>query len=757
MSLPVRALGGRSLQRQRRDIDSLGTIEWWRAQPQEIVKLTTEAPPDIIEFVVSDAYLNRPNLYPRQATLLKLITLQTELLTEYDYEVIGEWAAGFWIPERADAPADHYEGKIGIQPDILDRVETLRRCPCGHDRGWHNLDHFCRAPQCECRNYTGSKWFSLVDFVGGRRGSKGHTGAMVGAFVLWNYHCIFDPQDYYGVDRDKKLSCQVFAGKKEQARDNQWRDIVNMVRGSNCFRRYEGKSLTDYYSIYSRSDIHRILNGEDSLTTMDLATFTIEPKEATIMASRGPASFMQYYDEFAHIVRGVARVDGAELEDSAKPALDQFKQDSFMWQGSSPWTQQGRFYENYLQALEIDPVTKAPIYPDRLMIQLASWDPYVDWERAHEIDRHPDLVVHEKHTPVCDVEDESGERITVRLPSRWVERNGRRAEKFQKLKGAVQEFNDKLRLEEKSNPETFRVERRAQWATALDTYLAETAVASLWAPWRGQVLSMKKNGALAVMYRAHGDPSKSGANFGFAMGHREGPDEKGYYHVVFDVINHWSPQDFPRPNPRYVGDDSEPEVVYEIDYDQIALAMEGYIRGFSPEELTFDQFNSVATIQRLQRFAQQAQLPRRVQVYERPATAPLNWKTYETFKTALGMELVHAPFYEQANAELLFLQKSATNKVDHPTSGPVQTKDVADCLAIVTYELIGEQMSMLIHEALSSLSLQATASGGMPTPTQQLVAEPGPPSSFDPNAFKTRPYQPGMPRHRGGRHGRPRR
>jgi hypothetical protein len=680
--------------------DDLKGVDYFRLHWDKIATLrSNQLPPDIITFTTSPDYLNRPNLYPRQATLLKLVTLQTELLTPYDYQVIEQWTKGFWLPERSDQVITHYEGDWGLQPDILERIALLRVCPCGHDRSTHTggcqslesgvpdkIDGFCEDKGCDCDRYAGNRWFNQALFVGGRRGSKGHLGAIVGAYVLWNYLCLADPQDHYGVDRDKKLSCQVFAGKKEQARDNQWRDLVNVVRGAPCFQPFENKSLTDYLSLYSRSDIASMLDGAAVSSTMDMATFTIEPKEATIMASRGPASFMQYYDEFAHIVRGVARVDGSELEDSAKPALDQFKRDAFMWQGSSPWTMQGRFYENWLNALEVEPDTDEPVYPEVFMVHLTSWDPYEDWERAHTIPMRP------RH------------RREFRPPC------------FKRLRSAVQEYDAKLQREERANPDTFRVERRAKWATALDAYLSENFVARLWEPWRGQTLHMQEQGKLAFSYRAHGDPSKSGANFGFAMAHREGPDENGYYHVVFDLITHWEPGDFEQEGP-----DGTP--IFEIDYDTIARYMEErIIRPFAPYELTFDQFNAVATIQRLQKYANQAQLPKRVSVYERTATAPLNWKTYETFKTALGMDLVHAPFYEKANQELLFLQKETGNKVDHPTSGPVQTKDVADCIAIVTYELIGEQMTAFIAEALGDLSLGGTGQGGLPQAPQRAAA-----------------------------------
>lgn len=50
--------------------------------------------PNIIEFALSGDYLN-VRLYPRQATLLKLIFGAVELLTDYDRGVLAQWTAGF--------------------------------------------------------------------------------------------------------------------------------------------------------------------------------------------------------------------------------------------------------------------------------------------------------------------------------------------------------------------------------------------------------------------------------------------------------------------------------------------------------------------------------------------------------------------------------------------------------------------------------------------------------------------------------------
>lgn len=641
--------------------------------------------PGVIEFVTSPDYLDRPNLYPRQATILKTIFLQIEDMTDYDHAVLDEWEQSYI--ESAD---DKGEGNRGIVPGVRDRIEVLRRCPCGHDKSWHAGKpndnpvlrfHYlgCVYEDCHCTEYRGRRWFREVVAVIGRRGSKGHMGALAGAYILWHYIQRGDPQEFYGVDRDKRLSAIVFAGKKEQAKANQWRDLYNVILGAPCFSPYIARPQAESLTIKAKADFRKDFDRSIKGVTVgaDTSTFEILPKESTLIAGRGAAGFMQFYDEAAHVVKGVANTPAEEVYEAATPALDQFGIDGFIYIPSSPWQRIGLLYDKYQQAIERDEETGEAAYPTRVMLQLTSWDPYEDWEMAHQIEMWPG------------------------------------GPNFKPLQGAIQEYDDEMRALERANPETFAVERRSRFAAVMDAYLNPDRIATMWQPWPTEkdTLYIKEKGSLRTTYRAHGDPSKSGANFGFAIGHVGGRDERGLPHVVFDVIHHWDPADF---------DD------HQIDYDQIGTEIEGYLDGFMPGELTFDQFNSVATIQRLQKYATKRNYPKRVSVYERPATGPLNWKTYETFKTALGLGLIHAPYHEQADLELTFLQDKG-GKVEAPDAGPVQTKDVADCLAIVVYELIGEEMLAFIGQSLSDLPLSTKAQGGMdayrearPDPHEQL-------------------------------------
>jgi hypothetical protein len=654
-------------------LDPLGLVDLYHGDP--------EPEPDIVEWVVSDRYLDRPNLYPRQATLLKLIFLQTEVMTQYDWDVIGEWATSFARGEMQ-----------GVQPDIEDRIRICRE--------------------------QGRPWFREFVNVSGRRGSKGHTGALAGSYVIRRYMNLpGGAHQHYGIDRDKRLSAMVFAGKKEQAIAYQWADLVSVITGAPWFAPRIGTWLTQSLTLRAPTDQLRAMRQRmrGVQTVADTSSFEVVPRESTALAARGPAAFLQYYDEMAHILP----VSGRSAEavwTSATPAADQFGQDAFLYLGSSPWQEVGQFHEEWKQALERE--DGAPVYPEKLMLQLPSWAIYEDWQMADQLGLRPStrtVVVVPKLVLVGGGQVRVDAEEVVEEP----------AQTFQPLRGAIQTYDDQMRKLERANPQTFAVERRARWAAVLDAYLDKARIEAAFAPWRGHD-RMAVRGRLDVRYKAHGDPAKVGDRFGFAIGHveverrpswdpqREREVYQEVRHVVVDVVDAWEAGDWPDRQIHYVAmEDGDPNVEDDL-WD--------YIERFNPEEMTFDQFASAGTVQGLQSRARRAGLPKATAVYEKPATAPLNWLRFECFKIALGMGLVHIPrlqasgtpseVAEVLEAELKFLQRTG-RKVDHPNVGPVQSKDVADCVVEVVWALIGEDMASVLGEDLMALGIQPTMRRGL--------------------------------------------
>jgi hypothetical protein len=358
----------------------------------------------------------------------------------------------------------------------------------------------------------------------------------------------------------------------------------------------------------------------------------------------------------------------------------------------------GQFYENYQQAIEVDELTGEPIYPEKMMLQLTSWDIYVDWERAYALPLFPDEFKGDKweYWTNPDDEDTSPDGVSLFV----ADHPG-----FQPLKGAIQTFDAQMERLKRSNPDTFKVERESHFATVLDAYLNEVKVMEIFDPWADRPehygppeIRMQEGGLLTVSYKGHADPSKVNDKFGIAVAHAE-YDVDGRAHCVFDLLHHFDPADFD-------GGIIDYEVVDDWIWDSI-------ITKFYPDEFTFDQYNSTSSIQKLQkRIRNQHSMPKRPQVFEKTTTRQYDWTVKENSKAAINLGLVHAPYNERAELELRFLQL-VNNRVDHPTSGPVQTKDIADAMTECIHVLIGEQVNNFVHGDLSGLRPGGAQQGGI--------------------------------------------
>lgn len=588
--------------------------------------------PDPITFVVGSQWLNRNTIYPRQGTLLKIIFLRSDLLTEYDHAVIDEWEENF-----------RRTGNNGIVPGVRQRIAWLRG--------------------------QGAKWFREVMLAMGRRAGKGHITALAQAYVIWNYMAKGDPQAFYGVDRDKRLASLVFAGKRDQAKTTVFGDMFNVITSSECFAPFISEMRTERLSIYAPHDFVRKheMARRGQRTLRDMATFEVLPKESTPMAGRGPTSFSLSFDEMAHVTASGTARSADEVYNSAKPSTDQFGIDAFVCQPSSPWQMMGKFYENCMEAIAVGDDGQ-PMRPNWLLVQLASWDIYKDWERSTEIPMFPEGFLGDLGEYADDVA--AGHRMT-----------------YSYVKKAVQVFDAEMEREKASNPEMFAVERESHWATALDAYFNPSWIEQVFEPWLERPpkygppqIVEQVQGLLIHNYKGHADPSKVNDKFGYALAHVE-VDNEGRWHAVFDRIGHFDPADFPD---------------HTIDYEQVDQALwDTLIKPFWPDEFTFDQYNSGPSIQRLSRRVRDASPPKRVNVFEKTATRPYDWQVKENTKASMNLGLVHAPFNERLRDELRFMQL-VNGRVDHPSAGPVQSKDIADCFCEVVHTLIGEQTRQFI-------------------------------------------------------------
>lgn len=577
------------------------------------------------EFVLSDRYLSQPYVFPRQLTLLKTVFLETENFTDFDHAVIGEWSSGFELGQPT-ADGLFYEGSRGTTGDIYGRIGAQRA-----EGRWH---------------------FEEVINILGRRGSKGYVGAVCAARIVWDL--IGGPpfDERFGIPPTKRLTGLVFAGQKEQAKSNQFRDIADMITSAPCLEPLIAERTASSLLLFLPHQLD-----SRRRPAPDTALLEIRAVPATPLAGRGPAVIMAFFDEMAHMVATGANRGAGEVFAAARPSLAQFGHDAFVYQASSPWTTEGRFYENARASRAVNPGTGRAVRPEVFSLQGPSWELYTNHELTHrgEVAQHP-----------------GGPPLPPTPPP------------------IIEETTAIVVDEKKYRPENYRPEYLGAWAAVLDAYLPVEDIDEAFGPWGECILTIQRAGALGIAYHAHGDPSVSGANFGWAIAHREFDPGDRLPHIVFDVLHAWEPKNFGG----------------RIKYRRVEDEILEYLRLFPMETASFDQYNSPAIIQRIEHELRAANLPRHTAVFEQTATASSNWNAYEVLKTSLAMGHVHLPGHNLARLELDHLQ-CRDRKVSAPTGGPVQTKDIADAIAQVTYRLMNEYLIPSLSD-VAPLAYQGT-------------------------------------------------
>lgn len=630
----------------------------------------------IEEFVESSEYCNKP-LYPRQAVLLKLIFL--EEMTGSEEDVLTEWING----------GKH--GEIELSPNIRERRDYLRG--------------------------KGYKHFREVNFVGGRRSSKGFTTGGAMAKVMWDTLNMGDPHDVYGIDRGKEIYFSCVAASESQAKEFQYSDFVSTVEGCKAFDPYLQKSLETEFRVATPSDLRAISSAKarGGKIQRDIAKLRGKALAANAGTLRGSATMCITIDEMAHMTVGESKASAEQVYTAAVPSLNQFALDGMLFLNSSPYTKVGKFYEIY-------EIGMRPFLPALAGAFAAPGEHSTQSDPRMFTFRYPSWALFEEYR---------------HHKTRWKQRT--RGKEFGKMITVSPDWDPEAldvdgepmfseddkqgilsqRTEEAKNPEAFKVEQRGLFAEVIDAFLNPSKVDEMYSGvpighesqpdgsfkiLRGPLYTNHGQAVSNIhRYKFHLDPSSTTAGFGFAIGHMEYFHDpmtgEEVEHVVFDLIKRWDPKAFGGV----------------IRWTPILQEVLTYAEIFRPQEITMDQHQSLEPIQRLQEMLSKRNIV--CQVYEKTATNELNWKRWEVFKTAAYQGLVHAPSDEQTNAspwggsvftskeELKFLQQISTGgkfpRIEKQEIGPVRTKDMADCVAEVTHYLIGNLMASRMRERLS--------------------------------------------------------
>lgn len=612
----------------------------------------------IIEFSESSDYCGKP-LYPLQRVLLKLFFLEEMEGWEED--------ALTWMLNGGRG------NEILLSPEIRKRRDICR------DQG---RDHF-----------------GEIDLVGGRRSSKGHITGLAGTKKIWDVQQISDPGKYYGLDVDKEIYFQCVAASLDQAKKFQFADLMSCITRCKALIPTIRKVQEESISLKTDVDDANIQRMQDLGLSVarDFSKLRVRPLAANADTLRGATALLLIFDEMAFMMPGESRSSAQECYNAAEPSLAQFGHHALIFCNSSPYSRIGQFYEQFELSMRNSQHSEG-WYPHRMAIQFPSWSLFDKWW----------------------IDPERRWKNAIMVSPDWADvvEDGVPESKLDELSLSKRE-NEQLK--EKASPDTYKVERRAQWAEVLDAYLTPEKVDAAFTGILpdGKRFGQTKGGTYQYTYMAHCDPASTTAGFGFALGHvEEFPDETGLFpdgiarHVVFDMVKRWNPQDFAGGVINYI------KVREELTY--IAQL-------YLPQAITFDQYNSTGLMQELREEARKKGV-QGMRVSEVTATQKGNWNRWEAFKTALYLGLVHVPadciaeevtgvfdHSEYAKQELKFLQEvqtGQTKRVDKQELGPIQTKDVADCIAEVTIKFLGSYIGDIMERNFDKAKLAAGADGG---------------------------------------------
>lgn len=618
----------------------------------------------IVEFVESSEFCNK-QLYPGQRVLLKLIFL--EELEGWEEDILDHWIAG--------GRGGH---EIEISPMIRERVQYMR------DNGF--------------------KHFREVQLVGGRRSSKGFVTGHAVAKKMYETKLLQDPGRYYGIDPDKDIYFMCIAGSEEQAKKYQFADVSAAVAGCKAMQPDIVRALETEIRVATAADQRQLLEFKQRNVKMqkDVARIRARAEASNSGTVRGSTSMVIVIDEMALMLEGESKSSASEVYEAVEPSLDQFMGDGLTFLNSSPYTKVGKFYEKYVEGMKLEkPETDdireafgdaAPANPMMFTFKFPSWALYEHYHLDPDRRFQNAIMV----SPDWDLNERNQDGT---------------------LKWSAKDRRGILiaRGKEKSNPDKYKVERRANFAEVIDAYLDPNAVNRMFMGRPkpdGDFIPLKTNwtgSSYLYVYRAHLDPSSTTAGFGFALGHTEElTDERGHdsKHVVFDIIKRWDPARFPSG---------------VIEWETVTAETFLWIDIFRPTIVTFDQYQSQNMIQGLQKMVRMKGISG-VHISEKTATNEANWLRAETFKTALYRGLVHGPNDTEdthiATNELKFLQKISTAgrypRVDKQDIGPVKTKDMADAIMEVTEGLIGNELATETRDDLTNTRIQFGAAGGYP-------------------------------------------
>lgn len=352
-------------------------------------QLAIEQLPPVTDFI--EMYNRGASPYPVQNTILKIMFLDTEHMTEFDHFVIRQW-----LRETENG------GEVQIPLDVYERMDWCKK------NGYKNFHEFI--------------------YCGGRRCGKGFIGGLAASYAVARIVAMGAPQRFFGFREGLDMYVDVLANSYSQAQGMLYADIKESVITNDWLSPYIYKVSNAEVLLQTANDRRleeeiranaEMVGNKRGVRNASFASIHITPSATDSTKIRGRSSFMQCFDEFAHGLDTSSSKSSDLIYEAATPSVDQFNDFGLIYIPSSPWSKVGKFYELWSQVFENDAYGNT-LNPQKFAIRIPSWRSYDYWEYDPR-KKGPIILSPEKSQSMKSRELNNPEKFAVEFRAQFAE------------------------------------------------------------------------------------------------------------------------------------------------------------------------------------------------------------------------------------------------------------------------------------------------------------------------------------------------
>ncbi len=509
---------------------------------------------------------------------------------------------------------------------------------------------------------TRVKAFREFVAVIGRRGSKSLMSAIIALYEVYKLLLKDSPHDHYNMMSGDPIQVACVADSSAQADETIFAKVHALLRRNNwLMERIPGQSIGHDIFFSTRNDIRESdrLWKEQGIRDLKPSIQIKAYNARAFQSGRGRAIIVVVFDEIAHYQNREGRDNAYNLYEALAPSTSDFQGDGRICSISSPKYRFGKFFDQYTDIW-------SGLRKNTIGFQVPSWEMYKNAERVGLRPRFTFQSLKTDH-----------ETITFGTPEWWREYG-------------------------------------AQFQANIALYMNSQHVSRMFTQAKERNWTWQKGGTQFHFYHMHGDPAKNRAGYPGLIGHYDAKSDK----VFVDWAWRWKVQ-------QNVTDTSldDRETMYRqgeiIDYMDVENTFMEQMNVFYLRKITFDHWNSIGSIRRLKEHARRSEMGW-VEVEEVTFSGPYQLDIYEKLRTELANGRVICPFWQILSQELNNVIRNG-DKIKPPDSGPVTTKDAADCLAVVVARCLEQAEKGQVSR--ENMRNTVTQLGGVPVhmPTPGIV------------------------------------